>query len=100
MDANTSTFSPLQCLNHIKLDPASQDRSQIYLVLLGVLAAVYLIQDWIASSKAFKAPFVGFRSKWEPKWLVGLRFSQGAFAQVNEGYQRVCSTFTSSPDHG
>ncbi|KAI9926545.1 hypothetical protein ASPWEDRAFT_119143 [Aspergillus wentii DTO 134E9] len=89
MDANTSTFSPLQSLNHIKLaDPASQDRSQLYLALLGVLAAVYLIQNWIASTKVFKAPFVGFRSKWEPKWLVGLRFSQGAFAQVNEGYQK------------
>ncbi|KAE8375461.1 cytochrome P450 [Aspergillus bertholletiae] len=68
-------------------DPRSLDRSYFYMGVIGVLAAVYLFQTLVAY-KEFKAPFVGFRSRFEPKWLVGLRFSQGALAQVTEGYEK------------
>ncbi|RHZ63614.1 cytochrome P450 [Aspergillus thermomutatus] len=69
-------------------EPASIDRSSLYLGIIGVLSVVYLLQTLIANTKTFKAPFVGFRSPFEPKWLVGLRFSQGALAQVTEGYEK------------
>jgi len=63
----------------------------VYLITLGALACVYLMQTSFAASKTFKAPFVGFRSTWEPKFLVGLRFSNGALSQVTEGYTKVCN---------
>lgn len=76
---------------HALDSPSSIDRSEFYLGILGVLSVVYLLQTLVASSHSFKAPFVGFRSWLEPKWLVGLRFSQGALTQVNEGYAKVCT---------
>lgn len=60
-----------------------------YYLTFGALAFVLLLQSSYAASKTFKAPFVGFRSAWEPKFLVGLRFSYGALAQVTEGYNKV-----------
>lgn len=66
-------------------------RANVYLITLGVLACVYFLQSSLAESKTFKAPFVGFRSTWEPKFLVGLRFSNGALAHVTEGYNKVCN---------
>lgn len=62
----------------------------VYVMTVSALAFVYLLQTF-AASKTFKAPFVGFRSAWEPKFLVGLRFSNGALAHVTEGYNKVCN---------
>jgi len=36
-----------------------------------------------------KTPYVGYRSVFEPAWLVRLRFSHGARPMINEGYQKV-----------
>lgn len=36
-----------------------------------------------------KAPYAGYRSIFEPAWLVRLRFSGGALPQINEGYEKV-----------
>lgn len=39
-----------------------------------------------------KTPYVGYRSVFEPAWLVRLRFSRGARPMINEGYQKVWTT--------
>ena len=41
------------------------------------------------SGKRLEAPYVGFRAAYEPRWLVGLRFSQGASSMIEEGYRKV-----------
>ncbi|WPH04790.1 Hypothetical protein R9X50_00768600 [Acrodontium crateriforme] len=60
----------------------------LYLMTIGAIALVYLVQSTLTAPKVFKAPFVGFRSFWEPRFLVGLRFSNGALKQVTEGYSK------------
>ena len=40
-------------------------------------------------SHCLEAPCVGFRAAYEPRWLVGLRFSQGASSMIEEGYRKV-----------
>ena len=37
-----------------------------------------------------KAPFVGYRSKWEPGLLVRLRFLTSGRSMIMDGYNRVC----------
>ena len=41
------------------------------------------------SSKQLEAPRVGLRAAYEPRWLVGLRFAQGASSMIEEGYCKV-----------
>lgn len=58
-------------------------------VLFG--AAVVLVRSILAlTSRGIKAPYVGYRSIFEPAFLVRLRFSKGALPQINEGYRKVC----------
>ena len=66
-------------------------KTNAYLLTFGVLLAIYLMQGYIKSNTAFKAPFVGYRSAWEPRLVVSLRFANGALSQVTEGYQKVPS---------
>ena len=91
MTNNTSYI--VSDIHHATSVGPTEDRSSlnVYLITLGALACVYLLQSSLAESKTFKAPFVGFRSAWEPKFLVGLRFSNGALTQVTEGYTKVCN---------
>lgn len=76
--------------HHINLrsDPEHDSRN-VYLLTFGCIFAAYLAQSFIQSRKTFQAPYVGFRSWFEPKAIVGLRFATGALAQVTEGYEKV-----------
>jgi hypothetical protein len=76
--------------------PVEPTKSNAYFLAFGVLLAIYLVQGYVTSTNTFKAPFVGFRSAWEPRFIVGLRFASGALSQVTEGYQKVDS-FTAAP---
>jgi hypothetical protein len=99
MKNNTGNFLASNINHAISLDlPEDSGRRNVYLLTFGAIAVVYLLQSLYASSKTFKAPFVGFRSKWEPRFVVGLRFSNGALSQVTEGYQKVCQQNTYAPE--
>ncbi|KAI9847160.1 MAG: hypothetical protein M1837_003022 [Sclerophora amabilis] len=87
MDNTSYLVSSYESIHNIPISPVETARSNVYLLIPGLIT-LYLIQGYLTSRKAFKAPFVGFRSIWEPKWLVGLRFSNGALSQVNEGYRK------------
>ncbi len=73
------------------LATAEPTKSNAYFLTIGVLFAIYLVQGYIKSDNEFKAPFVGYRSVWEPRLVVSLRFANGALSQVTEGYQKVPS---------
>ena len=77
--------------DHLQSLPAAVEptKTNTYFLTFGVLLAIYLANGYIKSSKEFKAPFVGYRSFWEPRLVVGLRFATGALSQVTEGYQKV-----------
>lgn len=87
------TNSPLERLNatRIGLSLDSQEPHSRALVLwtLAAVLAAYLLQSIAQNSNTVKAPYVGFRSWFEPKLLVGLRFATGALSQVTEGYEKV-----------
>lgn len=57
------------------------------------LGAVLIFTYAITALNAFffgiKAPKVGPRSFWEPRWLVGMRFAQNSAPMVLEGYRKV-----------
>lgn len=60
-----------------------------YIILFG--AAVALVRSIFAlTGRGIKAPYAGYRSIFEPAFLVRLRFSKGALPQINEGYRKVC----------
>ncbi|KAL4875194.1 cytochrome P450 [Aspergillus karnatakaensis] len=61
------------------------------LVTLGLAALSVLVSyslQRILLYPGLKAPFVGFRSRWEPRWLVALRFSKEALAHIQEGCRK------------
>jgi hypothetical protein len=68
-------------------------RQVIIILATGMLVVVFYVLDAI---RAFifdvKAPVVGYRSSWEPGWLVGLRFARSSAPMLREGYQKVCPT--------
>lgn len=57
--------------------------------LLSAFVCVMVSVIFGKSSKRLEAPNVGFRAAYEPRWLVGLRFSQGASSMIEEGYRKV-----------
>ena len=58
---------------------------EIYLASLLVLLSLSL---YFWQGKSFQAPFVGYRSFWEPTFIVRLRFVTGAWPIIMEGYSR------------
>ncbi len=52
------------------LATAELTKSNAYFLTIGVLFAIYLVQGYIKSNNEFKAPFVGYRSVWEPILVV------------------------------
>lgn len=70
-------------------------RLQIAWLAGGVLFAYVLV---VLKTFVFglKAPEVGRRSFWEPRWLVGLRFARNSAPMVLEGYHKVCVFFFQS----
>lgn len=80
----SDTFSELHSTIAIGLSPA----------LVGLLLGIY--SHWYFVVPALKyqntsnqPPIVGYRSLWEPTWLVRLRFIRGSRKIIGEGYERV-----------
>jgi hypothetical protein len=73
-------------------------------VKAGVLATIAIIClfSWISAPKDVSAPFVGYRSIWEPTMLVRARFILGAGPIVMNGYKTVSHHFGRQcfPSHG
>lgn len=55
----------------------------LYALLTGLNALIFV---------GVKAPKVGRRSFWEPRWLIGLRFARDSAPMVLEGYNKVSSS--------
>lgn len=70
-------------------------RHQIAIAFGIILVARFISQGF---RQGVKAPYVGYRSIFEPAFLVRLRFSKGALPQITEGYQKVrCGDRRSKP---
>lgn len=63
---------------------------KMILLALATLTVVEIVSQF--SDDKLKAPFMGYRSALEPRWLVRLRFSRGALPMVQEGYRKVSLT--------
>ncbi|KAG4429038.1 hypothetical protein IFR05_015481 [Cadophora sp. M221] len=62
------------------------------IVLIG--AAFLVVRSILAlTSRGIKAPYAGYRSMFEPAFLVRLRFSKGALPQIDEGYRKFKNSF-------
>lgn len=55
-----------------------------------VLCAVFCI-FFLGKTRNTKVPYAGCRSLWEPTFMLGLRFTRGAWPIVSEGYRKVRS---------
>lgn len=64
-------------------------RAQVILLLVSGLIAYCIISIIRSSFSEIKAPFVGYRSNWEPTWLLRLRFIRGSMPIIGEGYKNV-----------
>ncbi|GFN17292.1 hypothetical protein AtubIFM55763_004265 [Aspergillus tubingensis] len=80
-------FSDLHSIAAIGLSPA----------LVGIILGVYTL--WYLAVPALKKqnttgqpPIVGYRSLWEPTWLVRLRFIRGSRRIIGEGYEQFKDT--------
>jgi len=59
------------------------------IVLVGSVTAILVRTFLQMFDNKLKVPFAGYRSVFEPSWLVRLRFSRGAFPMIHEGYRKV-----------
>ncbi|KAI1742420.1 cytochrome P450 [Xylaria scruposa] len=57
-------------------------------IISTILICIYLYSIIPANPLGVKAPVVGYRSIFEPGWLVGLRFSSGSGSMIQEGYRK------------
>lgn len=77
-------FSDLHSIAAIGLSPA------LVGLILGVYSLWYLVVPALKKqSTTSQPPIVGYRSFWEPTWLVRLRFIRGSRKIIGEGYEQV-----------
>jgi hypothetical protein len=88
MDPNTSSAGLLQ-LTPQRQDKGLLTRYNVFMAISIIVTALYLIHKGISRARSFRAPLVGRRFSWEPKWLIGLRFSQSGLEHLMEGCKRV-----------
>lgn len=86
------------------LDAGEEQRQTAFLVVVGLLVVYYITGLIKYHLYGLKAAYVGYRSKWEPTWLLRLRFIRGSVAIIGEGYKNVSrrpclSVFWSSHYH-
>ena len=67
---------------------AVKNLSLIQVALLS-LAIIFIARNFVPAFDNIPARPVGFRSVFEPAFLVRLRFAKGALPQINEGYRKV-----------
>lgn len=56
-----------------------------------VVIVWFFARNFLPPTDGIKAPSIGYRSVFEPSFLVRLRFALGALDQINEGYTKVLS---------
>ena len=62
---------------------------QVYVKLVfAALAGLFMLRSLFRNDVKVKAPFVGYRSIWEPTIVLRFRFCQGAWPIVMEGYNK------------
>lgn len=80
----SDSFSELHLIAAIGLSPA------LVGLLLGIYSLWYLVGPALKQhNTSNQPPIVGCRSRWEPTWLVRLRFIRGSRKIIGEGYERV-----------
>ena len=75
---------------------AIEFRSSIAFALITALAMI-LYSFSAPTKRSAEAPFVGYRSSWEPTLLLRLRFCIGALPILREGYKNVRAFSAHSP---
>ncbi|CAK97056.1 uncharacterized protein An11g09260 [Aspergillus niger] len=83
----SDSFSELHLIAAIGLSPA------LVGLLLGIYSLWYLVGPALKQhNTSNQPPIVGCRSRWEPTWLVRLRFIRGSRKIIGEGYERFKDT--------
>ena len=62
--------------------------ASIKIAIAGIVS-FYFLASFFGSNIKVKAPWVGYRSFWEPTFVLRLRFVQGALPIVLDGYNKV-----------
>lgn len=70
------------------LSSSSAATLYLYVLLFGYCVS-FVVKGALRSKYVLRAPYAGYRSIFEPAFLVRLRFSNGARPQINEGYRKV-----------
>ncbi|KAJ5026498.1 putative cytochrome P450 [Bipolaris maydis] len=70
-----------------KFSSSSATTFCIYILLIGYCTS-FVLKAASQSKHVLRAPYAGYRSIFEPAFLVRLRFSKGAQPQINEGYRK------------
>jgi hypothetical protein len=55
------------------------------LVKISLIALSIIFLQKLVFSPRLQAPFVGFHSRWEPRWFVAVQFSQNALQHIQQG---------------
>ena len=76
---------------------AVNEYTSLTLLALLSLAGLFLSRLFSPVYEDVDVPTVGFRSIFEPSFLVRFRFAKGALPQINEGYQKVLGTKSHQP---
>ena len=59
------------------------------IAVIVIATLLYVARAIQSQPDGVKAPCIGFRSVFEPAWLVRLRYSQQASSWVKDGYAKV-----------
>ena len=93
--ALTNLWAPAEAFRELQSVTFPDLRSLgIVLAVVVTLCHIYHILD---SSKRLDKPLIGYRSIFEPRWLLGLRFTKGGQALLREGYRKVCDFSCRTP---
>ncbi|KAJ6058228.1 uncharacterized protein N7446_007811 [Penicillium canescens] len=87
MDPNTWSADLFQLASQWQ-EKGLLTRYNVFMAISITVTALYLIHKGISRARSFRAPLVGRRFSWEPKWLIGLRFSQYGLEHLMEGCKR------------
>lgn len=83
---SAKNVSSLDTVNDVEVHWHTDERVA-WLVVVGLFAyALVVLKEFVFG---VKAPKVGRRSFWEPRWLIGLRFARNSAPMVLEGYHKV-----------
>lgn len=60
-----------------------------FALFIVAILSLHLLRTFKESLFGVKAPMVGYRSFFEPKWLLRLRFVRGSMSIIRGGYSKV-----------